>query len=143
MTRQADLIVIGFGAAGAAAAITAAQRGAKVLLLEKQDRERHYSSTRMSGGLIMGANDVEGAARYLDAGSGGMIPFDVSLAWAERAVGVQQWMRSIGIESIHMAGGWYPKLAGFESIEVYGPLPRGTDPAGIEWTLPAPGELAF
>ncbi|MDB5670934.1 MAG: fumarate reductase/succinate dehydrogenase flavoprotein domain protein, partial [Alphaproteobacteria bacterium] len=95
------------------------------------------------GGLIMGANDAEQATTYLDACSGGMIPRDVSRAWAERGTRVQEWMRSIGIESVHMAGGWYPKLPGFESIEVFAPLARGVDPAGIEFEKPAPGELAF
>src|SRR3546814_5239778 len=41
------------------------------------------------------------------------------------------------------AGGWDPKLPGFDSIEVYGPMPRGVDPATADYTLPAPGELAF
>lgn len=140
---ETDLIVIGYGAAGVAAAVTAARRGARVALLEKQPGNALYSSTRMSGGIVMGADDVEAAARYLDACAGGMIPLDVTRAWAERAVNVQQWMRSIGIESLHMAGGWYPQLSGFESIQAYAPLPRGTDPGAIDYTLPAPGELAF
>lgn len=138
-----DLIVVGFGAAGAAAAITAARKGARVALIDKQPAEAHYSSTRMSGGLIMGANDVEAATTYLDECSGGMIPIDVTRAWAERAVMARQWMREIGIESVHMAGGWYPKLNGFESIEVYAPLARGVDPATVKVDMPAPGELAF
>jgi 3-oxosteroid 1-dehydrogenase len=46
----ADVIVVGFGAAGACAAIEAHDRGAAVILLEKQPEDRHYSSTRMSGG---------------------------------------------------------------------------------------------
>ena len=33
--RQADVVVVGFGAAGAATAITVYEAGAKVLLLEK------------------------------------------------------------------------------------------------------------
>lgn len=143
MSQDWDLVVVGYGAAGVAAAITAARRGARVALVEKQPKAAHYSSTRMSGGMFMGADDVEQATVYLDACAGGMIPLEVSRAWAERATGVQQWARDIGIESIHAAGGWYPKLPGFESIRVYGPLPRGTDPASIDYILPAPGELAF
>lgn len=143
MSQDFDLVVVGYGAAGVTAAVTAARRGARVALVEKQPADAHYSSTRMSGGMFMGADDVEQATVYLDACSGGMIPTEVSRAWAERAVKVQQWAREIGIESIHAAGGWYPKLPGFESIKVYGPLPRGVDPASIEYTLPAPGELAF
>src|SRR4051794_33983010 len=98
-----DLIVVGYGAAGVAAAVSAARLGARVVLIEKQPRDALYSSTRMSGGLIMGASDPGEATAYLDACSGGMIPIEVSRAWAERAVGVQDWMRSIGIESVRMA----------------------------------------
>ncbi|HYC47230.1 MAG TPA: FAD-dependent oxidoreductase [Burkholderiales bacterium] len=45
-----DVIVVGFGAAGACAAIEAHDSGAQVILLEKQPEDGHYSSTRMSGG---------------------------------------------------------------------------------------------
>jgi succinate dehydrogenase/fumarate reductase flavoprotein subunit len=143
MTHEVDLAVVGYGAAGVAAAVTAARRGARVALIEKQPQSAHYSSTRMSGGLIMGANDVDGATAYLDACSGGMIPIEVSRAWAERAVEVQAWMRDVGIESVRMAGGWYPKLDGFESIEVFAPLARGVDPASVEVPEQRPGELVF
>ncbi|MEI9927020.1 MAG: FAD-dependent oxidoreductase [Sphingomonas sp.] len=143
MDIETDLIVVGCGAAGMAAAITAGRRGARVAIVEKQPADALYSSTRMSGGLIMGANDADAAVRYLDACGGGMIPTDVNRAWAERAVAVREWMRGIGIESLHIAGGWYPRLEGFESIEVFAPLERGVDPATIRFDLPAPGELAF
>ena len=46
----ADVIVIGFGSAGACAAIEAHTSGAEVILLEKQPEDRHYSNSRMSGG---------------------------------------------------------------------------------------------
>ncbi|MCA8888025.1 MAG: FAD-binding protein [Parvularculaceae bacterium] len=143
MSQEYDLIVVGYGAAGAAAAITAAQSGARVAIIEKQPQDKHYSSTRMSGGLIMGANDVETATRYLDACAEGMIPTSVNRAWAERAVRLPQWLRSVGIESVVMAGGWHPQLDGFESIDVFAPLPRGVDPASVEVELPPPGELRF
>ena len=143
MSTEADLIVVGYGAAGVAAAVTAARKGARVVLLEKQRQEAHYSSTRMSGGLIMGANDADAATTYLDACSGGMIPIDVSRAWADRAIKVQDWMRSIGIETVLMAGAWYPKLPGFESIDVFAPLPRGTNPRDVVVEKQAPGELVF
>jgi succinate dehydrogenase/fumarate reductase flavoprotein subunit len=48
--QHADVIVVGFGAAGACAAIEAHDCGVKVILLEKQPEREHYSSTRMSGG---------------------------------------------------------------------------------------------
>jgi 3-oxosteroid 1-dehydrogenase len=47
---EADVVILGFGGAGACAAIEAHEAGTKVLILEKQPRETHYSNTRMSGG---------------------------------------------------------------------------------------------
>lgn len=48
---EADVVVLGFGGAGACAAIEAAVSGAKVLVLEKQAEAKHISNTRMSGGI--------------------------------------------------------------------------------------------
>jgi 3-oxosteroid 1-dehydrogenase len=48
--QRADIVIIGFGAAGACAAIAAHDAGARVILLEKQAEAAHYSNTRMSGG---------------------------------------------------------------------------------------------
>lgn len=47
---EADVIVVGLGSAGGSAAIEAHDQGAKVIVLEKQPADGHYSNTRMSGG---------------------------------------------------------------------------------------------
>jgi len=39
--READLVVVGFGGAGCAAAIEAHTAGAETIILEKQSREFH------------------------------------------------------------------------------------------------------
>jgi succinate dehydrogenase/fumarate reductase flavoprotein subunit len=49
---EADVVIVGFGGAGACAAIEAADAGARVLVLEKQPQATHYSNTRMSGGIF-------------------------------------------------------------------------------------------
>ncbi len=49
--EETDVLVIGYGGAGACAAIEAHDAGAKVLILEKQPQDRHYPNTRMSGGI--------------------------------------------------------------------------------------------
>ena len=46
----ADIVIIGFGCAGACAAVEAHDSGAGVVVLEKQPQNAHYSNTRMSGG---------------------------------------------------------------------------------------------
>lgn len=47
---HADVVIIGFGAAGGCAAIEAHAASAEVVLLEKQPQNKHYSNSRMSGG---------------------------------------------------------------------------------------------
>jgi 3-oxo-5alpha-steroid 4-dehydrogenase len=60
-----DVIVVGFGAAGASAAIEAADRGARVLVL---DRGYGGGATALSGGIIYagGGTDEQHAGRYAD-----------------------------------------------------------------------------
>lgn len=48
---DADVVILGFGGAGACAAIEAAGSGAKVLVLEKQPEAKLINNTRMSGGI--------------------------------------------------------------------------------------------
>lgn len=48
--HEADVVIIGFGSAGGCAAIEARDRGAEVVILEKQPEATHFSNTRMSGG---------------------------------------------------------------------------------------------
>jgi glutamate dehydrogenase/leucine dehydrogenase len=50
--QEADVVILGFGGAGACAAIEAHDAGASVLVLEKQPKATHYSNTRMSGGIF-------------------------------------------------------------------------------------------
>lgn len=50
--KEADVIVLGFGGAGAATAITAADNGASVIIIERQPQATLRSNTRMSGGIF-------------------------------------------------------------------------------------------
>jgi succinate dehydrogenase/fumarate reductase flavoprotein subunit len=121
MADTADLVVVGYGAAGAAAALTAARAGASVVVLEKQPRDRHTPSTRMSGGLVMGVTDVTAATEYLDRCAGGMVPREVSARWAARAAGVLDWLAGIGLRTSVIGGAEHPELPGAEGIEVAQP----------------------
>ena len=47
---ETDVLIVGFGVAGACAAVEAHDKGADVILLERQPEATHFSNTRMSGG---------------------------------------------------------------------------------------------
>ena len=68
-TEEADVVVVGYGGAGAVTAIAAHDAGAEVLILEKELQDtptstNHTPSTRMSGGGILVPEDTEKAIEY-------------------------------------------------------------------------------
>jgi succinate dehydrogenase/fumarate reductase flavoprotein subunit len=121
--ERVQVLVVGFGAAGAAAAITARDLGASVVVLEKQPEHAHTPSTRMSGGMIMGVTDVDAAAAYLDGCAGGMIPYAVSHAWADRARHLLDWLGSVapGLALTSVGVGEQHDVAGVDAIDVLQP----------------------
>lgn len=106
-SEEAEVVIVGYGGAGAVTAITAHDAGAKVLILEKQLADtatstNHTPSTRMSGGAFICPDDPEKALQYLcglrrigneppDSEEEGMLR-----VLAERMVGNAEWMQSIG-----------------------------------------------
>ncbi|MDO8491076.1 MAG: FAD-binding protein, partial [Dehalococcoidia bacterium] len=78
----ADVVVVGFGGAGGAAAISAHDVGAQVLILEKQAADGHLTSTAMSGGIIMCPSDIGAAARYMRE----LCRVNGSVAWTDDGV---------------------------------------------------------
>ena len=124
MSRR-PLVIIGYGAAGAAAAITADRLGAEILILEKQGPDAHSPSTRMSGGLIMSLTDAAAGTDYLDGCAGGMIPRAVSAAWAQRAVGLLDWLREIApkLELSVVGGAEQHDVSGASAVCVHQPGP--------------------
>jgi succinate dehydrogenase/fumarate reductase flavoprotein subunit len=117
--HEADLVVVGFGGAGAAAALAGAELGATVLILEKQPEGRHTPSTSMSGGIVMATNDVERATVYLDRCAGGMIPIEVSRAWAAKGIDLVRWLDQAGADLAleRIGGAEHPEFEGAEAIE--------------------------
>ena len=68
-SEEAEVVVVGYGGAGAVVAIAAADAGAKVLIMEKQLADtpastNHTPTTRMSGGAFLCPEDSEKAAQY-------------------------------------------------------------------------------
>ena len=64
---EADVVVVGFGAAGAAASVTACELGAEVLILEKAPKGQEGGNTRVAGQGYLNTSSADKAATYLTA----------------------------------------------------------------------------
>ena len=64
---EADVVVVGFGAAGMATAVTAHDLGAKVVILEKAPEGQEGGNTRVAGQGYLNTSSAEQAVAYLTA----------------------------------------------------------------------------
>jgi len=95
--KEADVVCVGYGGAGAITGITAADLGASVIILEKQSNDtatevRHTPNTRSAGGVIVCPTDAAKAADHLYALSWGATPRDICEAWGKYTVQNVQWI---------------------------------------------------
>lgn len=68
--KEADVVVVGFGGAGACSAIAAADAGSSVIVLEKNEESSHLCNTLMSGGVFHSPDkngDKQALKEYLRA----------------------------------------------------------------------------
>jgi succinate dehydrogenase/fumarate reductase flavoprotein subunit len=119
---EADVIVVGFGAAGIAAAIEAYRAGAEVIVLEKMPEARAGGNTRVSGGVWFRSLNVEAAAEYFRQLSGSTCqPDDFVRVWAAETYATTEWVESLGpveIGSMDIPAE-YPELPGSECYGGY------------------------
>lgn len=95
--KEAEIVVVGFGGAGAAAAITAHDMGANVLMLEKAPEGEEGGNTRIAGQGYLDVSDVGKAISYLTALCGPhKVPEDMIRTWAEEVHKNNNWVSSIG-----------------------------------------------
>ncbi|HYK15464.1 MAG TPA: FAD-dependent oxidoreductase, partial [Burkholderiales bacterium] len=86
-----DVIVAGFGLAGGIAALTAAQAGAKTLLIEKSPVPGGLSIC--SYGAVRSARDPDQAFLYLKTTNDGRTPDDVLRVLATGMCGLEAYVR--------------------------------------------------
>jgi succinate dehydrogenase/fumarate reductase flavoprotein subunit len=114
LPRAVDVLVLGFGAAGASAAIAAHDAGARVAVVEKT--AAGGGNCRHSGGFLF---DVEGPAAvdHLDALCFGRTDRAILETFAEGLHDVGDWLRSLGGElrvcDPEAFGGMLPSWPGF------------------------------
>ncbi|MFC1928894.1 FAD-dependent oxidoreductase [Chloroflexota bacterium] len=124
---SADVIVIGYGCAGAVAAATAQDEGANTLILEKQPSHSHHSNSSMSGGGFVSPSDIDGARQHLEAlcRVGEELYWtdkDIIRVWAEYAADNSTWVEANGGKAIYMPQriGHYPHIPGCDALSMYG-----------------------
>lgn len=118
-----DVIVVGYGFAGAAAAIEASDRGARVLLLEKMPDPGGISIC--AGGGVRIAMDFHDAFAYLQATNDGTTPDDVLEVIARGMSTLEPYLRSLAevnhatVVAIDREGNYpYPGYRTFQFLEV-------------------------
>src|ERR1700681_3970260 len=95
MHQTADIVVVGFGMAGLAAAITAHDAGADVLVLEKMPEEKAGGNSRVSGQVWFCPVDVELAKKHMrELAQEYPIPEEVVQTWAEETARHNDWVRA-------------------------------------------------
>jgi succinate dehydrogenase/fumarate reductase flavoprotein subunit len=94
---EADVVVVGFGAAGVAAAVTAHDLGANVVILEKAPEGEHGGNTRVAGQGYLNTSSAREAAAYLEALCGPYtVPESIVRVWAEEMCRNNAWLESLG-----------------------------------------------
>ncbi len=115
-----DVIVVGFGFAGGAAAVAAADAGASVLLLEKMPDPGGISIT--AGGGVRVCPDAQTAFTYIQAINGGRTPDANITPIAEGMAWLPEWFSYLAkhcgaVISVADAPGNYP-FSGFDKLQM-------------------------
>ncbi|GHB15721.1 FAD-binding dehydrogenase [Streptomyces viridiviolaceus] len=117
---EADVVVLGFGAAGCAAAIEAHDAGASVIVLEKMEEGLEGGNTRVSGGIWFDNRDPERAAVYLRSLCGdNPLPEPVVTVWAEETYRNTAWLEGLGAK-IGSHGAYPPEYPELEGSDAFG-----------------------
>ncbi len=111
MDQHFDVVVVGYGGAGAVAAIEAAREGASVLLLEKMPDPGGI--TILSAGGLRICFDADEAFKYLRHTCGGRTPDDVLRALAQGMSEMPGYLRELALVNgasvqVNPAPGNYP-----------------------------------
>ncbi|MBI2830919.1 MAG: FAD-dependent oxidoreductase [Chloroflexi bacterium] len=127
----ADIVVAGYGLAGAVAAITAHDKGARVIILEKQSVATHCSGSSISGGLFLCVSDIARAVEHMTAlcqadGEVSWTDPDVIRVWAEYTSQNKDWLERLGGHvKFYCKTAEYPDIPGADSFELWQYRGRG------------------
>lgn len=116
---EADVVVIGYGGAGATAAIAAAQAGSSVLLLEKAPKGEEGGNTSVCGGGWIVVTDRTKGEQFIKAQCGDTASDEEIAGFVDEAMGTGDFIRSLGgtVSAVNNAPGClYPGLPGADGV---------------------------
>ena len=124
--KTAEIVIIGYGLAGAVAAITAHDRGAKVLILEKQSADSHCTCSSMAMGVFLSPSDIARATEYMMALNQACQPetpwtdLESVRVWLKYSSQNKDWLTRLGGHvEFFSRGGEFPQLPGSDSMELW------------------------
>jgi succinate dehydrogenase/fumarate reductase flavoprotein subunit len=125
-TLVVDVAIVGYGGAGASAAIAAHDAGASVIVLEKM--RDGGGSTRISSGTLRAIADVEKATSHFVQLTAGLTPPSMMRVYTDGAVELPGFLESLGgtLQPYHVAT---QRL--FPKINVTTGFPGYTDAEGV------------
>jgi succinate dehydrogenase/fumarate reductase flavoprotein subunit len=132
---EADVVVVGYGGAGAATAITAHDAGAKVIILEKMSEGG--GNTAVSGGGFLCPNDAAKAYTYITKlfdFSNSVMDDEIVRVFADESVKNVEWLQSLkqGTEVRVYGHAGYGDVEGADSQDKYQvSVSSGTAAAGL------------
>ena len=132
--KEADVVIVGCGGAGATAAIAARDAGAEVIILEKHSQGG--GNTRLAGGTLREFLDVESAATYMEAVCLGTVNRDVVQSFVEEGIKNPDWVKELGGELEHFAVEGFPPAPNV----IFPHLP-GADGVGGRYQLKGVGKM--
>ncbi len=122
---EADFVIVGFGGAGAAAAVRAAEQGVSVIAL---DRYAGGGSTAMNGGIFYagGGTSVQKEAgvedtpeemfKYLSMETQGVVKDETLRRFCEESPATIEWLKHCGVQ---FNSTYYPKKTSYPYVNYY------------------------
>lgn len=117
-------MVVGFGAAGATAAITAHDAGCRVVILEKMSAGG--GNTAVSAGTVLCPDGFSDAVEHILALSFDAVNRDMVETYVREASDNIRWLRSLGAEVEPRGGASFPEFKGASAMKTYALQGKGS-----------------
>lgn len=150
--KEADVVILGTGFAGLSAAITAADAGAKALVLEKMPRQYEGGNSRVSGNMWWTPTNLPDALQYIEALCRGLTDRESIQALAGEMLKLNDWLEKLGIQHtpLGMFQPEHPELPGSGCVRTWSnngsgegrlwiPIREQAERRGIEILYETPG----